>query len=458
MSTDRSDTSGLDDFLARFRLAEPTAADARAEGVPAADGAAEALDFDGPVEERLARWSDHPISITFDPTGRCNVVCEMCDFHRVRSEAGWSLRTMPRLEPEVLRERLDGPTPIRQVIFSGGGAEFFTHPRWPDLAAIARAHTDDILVITNGTTLVGKTRERLLESGIRVIRVSLHGATAGTAMEIMRGSHFEDVKTNLAAVVALRDARGAHEPRLQLSFVGMRKNIDEFPDFVDLAADLGADSVTLSSLIEREASGMEHTRGQSLVHDEAKLREIWRAARQRASTRGIELQANEPYRNLVEGGSARDDEPHGAVPAGQTKLCMFPFEKPFVGINGSVGLCCSSTGRNVEMGNADVAGFDAVWSGTNYVGLRRALLRGEALPDFCRRCPRVPNVAPGTMQLHAALVLARTTGRLGDILGALSLARHYPAYRHETHRLGVPRVALRSLVKAFFSRRQGSGR
>lgn len=448
-----ADDAELRDFLDRFRLAPKAVTEAGSDALVDPEIA---LRGAGPVERRLAEWREHPVSITFDPTGRCNVVCEMCDFHRVRSEAGWSLRAMPQLEPETLRERLAGRTPLRQVIFSGGGAEFFTHPRWAELSEIAREHTEDILVITNGTTLVEKTRERIVELGIRVIRVSFHGATAETAMEIMRGSRFEDVKRNLAALVALREERGARWPRLQISFVGMRKNIDEFPAFVDLAADLGADGVTLSSLIEREADGMEHTRGQSLVHEPARLRDVFERARGRARARGIDLQANEPYRNLVEGGSALDDEPHGPTPAGQTKLCLFPFEKPFVGINGSVGLCCSSTGRNVEMGNADLAGFEAVWTGANYTGLRRALLRGEGLPDFCQQCPRVPNVAPETMQVHAALLLARSTGRLRDLLGALTLVRAYPAYRRETTAVGIPRIALKSIAKAFVRRALGA--
>jgi hypothetical protein len=89
------------------------------------------------------------------------------------------------------------------------------------------------------------------ELQIEVIRVSLHGATAETAMGIMQGSRFEDVKANLSALVRLREERGVRYPRLQIAFVGMKKNIDEFPDFVKLAADLGADSVTLSSMMER---------------------------------------------------------------------------------------------------------------------------------------------------------------------------------------------------------------
>ena len=88
---------------------------------------------------------------------------------------------------------------------------------------------------------------------IGVIRVSLHGATAETAMGIMQGSRFEDVKANLSALVRLREERGVRYPRLHIAFVGMKKNIDEFPDFVKLAADLGADSVTLSSMMERDA-------------------------------------------------------------------------------------------------------------------------------------------------------------------------------------------------------------
>ncbi len=457
-SADRSKDADLDHFLKRFRLSQPNETDAIAKFASATEAGDEAIHFSSALEERLSRWEEHPISITFDPTGRCNVVCEMCDFHRVRSERGWTLRAMPQLEPDVLAQRLKAQTPLRQIVFSGGGAEFFTHPRWPELMEIAQAHTSDTLVITNGTTLIEKTRIRLVELGVRVIRVSLHGATADTATRIMRGSRFEDVKANLEALVALREARGSSFPRLQISFVGMKKNIDEFPDFVELAADLGADVVTLSSLIERAADEMEHTRGQSLADDPKRLRSIWTAARKRASARGISLQANEPYRNLVDGGSDLDDEPHAPTQPGQTKLCLFPFEKPFVGINGSVGLCCSSTGRNVEMGNADVAGFASVWSGANYVGLRRTLLRGEGLPDFCARCPRIPNVAPSTLQVHVALLLARSTGRLRDAFGALSVARQYPHYRREMQAVGVPRIALRSLVKSVLQKLFGARR
>lgn len=446
----------LQAFLERFRLASPTRIDDIAESVVASSRAPDARATTG--LELLVQWYDHPISITFDPTGRCNVVCEMCDFHRVRSEKGWKLRQMPELAPEVLRARLVEQTPMRQVIFSGGGAETFVHKRWPELISAARTRAEEISVITNGTVITEKVREQIIELQIEVIRVSLHGATAETAMGIMRGSQFEDVKANLAALVRLRDERGVRYPRLHISFVGMKKNIDEFPDFVKLAADLGADSVTLSSMMERDADGMEHTRGQSLVHQPERLREIWRAAQTNAIKYGISLLANEPYKNLVEGDDdVLDDEPHSSVAPGETKFCLFPFEKPFVGLNGSVGLCCSSTGRNVEMGNADHSSFGVVWHGESYTALRRAMITGENLPGFCSHCPRAPNVHPKTMEMHVALLHSRSTGGTAGSLIALRNAAHYRRYRRELAALNISPIGVKSVVKSIVYRWLGLG-
>ncbi|MBW2273060.1 MAG: radical SAM protein [Deltaproteobacteria bacterium] len=449
----------LRDFLKRFRLDQPTRVHEIAER--SAQAAAEAAPERGPARSRggiqpLVDWHDYPPNITFDPTGRCNVVCEMCDFHRVRSDKGWKLRQMPELSPEVLRARLAEKIPMRTVTFSGGGAEFFLNKRWPELIDAARSQTRDIVVLTNGTTLNEKTRHQIVEKQIESIRVSFHGARAETAMEIMRGSRFEDVKRNLAELVRLREARALPYPRLHISFVGMRKNIDEFPDFVALAAELGADSVTLSSMMERDAEGMEHTRGQSLVGDPERLRRNWRAGSQIARERGVRLLSNDPYQNLLEGkeqsAGMEDDEPHAPVTPGKTKLCLFPFDKPFVGLNGSVGLCCSSTGRNVEMGNADLASFRAVWHGENYSSLRRSLITGEHLPDFCAQCPRAPNVHPKTMEIHAALLHARTTGRAAGLWIALRNARHRRRYVAELAALNIPRVGIRSVARAVLMR------
>jgi MoaA/NifB/PqqE/SkfB family radical SAM enzyme len=464
---DESSETELRDFLHRFRLAGPTNIEALAErAFDTADHeekSSGARSVQG-VSRALIEWRGFPPNVTFDPTGRCNVVCEMCDFHRVRSERGWKLRQMPELLPEVLRARLDEGFPVRDVTFSGGGAEFFVNKRWPELIEATKPHCREILIISNGTTLSEKIREQIVELQIHSIRVSLHGATAETAMEIMKGSHFEDVKQNLQELVRLRDQRGMEFPRLHVSFVGMRKNIHELPAFVRLVARLGADSVMLSSMMEREAEGMEHTLGQSLTGDPAILRREWTQAREVAEIEGIELLINDPYRNLLFDGAealniARpvpdidsDDEPHSPAGPGQTKLCLFPFDKPFVGLNGSVGLCCSSTGRDVEMGNADHSSLAGVWFGPNYRALRESILSGENLPDFCARCPRAPNVSPKTMELHAALTHMRSTGGLLGLRVALGNWHWLRRYDRELAALSCQSVGLWEIVPAILRR------
>ena len=171
--------------------------------------------------------------------------------------------------------------------------------------------------------------------------------------------------------------------------------------------------------------------------------------------------ANDPYKSLLKIQDADNiqpvarEEPHSPVSKGQTKLCMFPFDMPFVGINGNVGLCCSSTGRHVVMGNSDNPTFEAVWYGENYRKLRRNLLTGKNLPQFCSKCPRVPNVHPKTMLLHIALFHAMMSiGHKGLLIVLLNL-HNYPRYKRQLQELSYDPVPFTKIMVLFFHKLKG---
>ncbi|EKD39297.1 MAG: Radical SAM protein, partial [uncultured bacterium] len=126
------------------------------------------------------------------------------------------------------------------VIYGGGGEPYLN----PDLGKIALftrrsffslQHT----VITNAIDLQEKTTQDLLDAGVHFL-VSVNAATASTYKDVSGVDGFAHVIGNLRRLFQQRERRASH---INLSMILMRRNIEELPAFIDLAADLGADAV-----------------------------------------------------------------------------------------------------------------------------------------------------------------------------------------------------------------------
>jgi MoaA/NifB/PqqE/SkfB family radical SAM enzyme len=101
-----------------------------------------------------------------------------------------------------------------------------------------------------------KTVRRMLVSGVHFL-VSINAATRETFRTISGRDAFESVTEGLRLLVRLR--RELRVPiEILVSFILMRRNINELNDFIRLAADLGVDGVRLPYLRcipRRTASG-----------------------------------------------------------------------------------------------------------------------------------------------------------------------------------------------------------
>ncbi len=220
---------------------------AEAAALPGPDGAtAVSAQFVSPLDNEALALAEHrdgvlfvrstPRMITLETTSRCNLRCVMCP------QAIDAVDRPKHLEEQTIEtlQRFLGQAKSLQL--HGIGEPLASPAFWRSLKYLPEGC--DSSINTNFTVLDDKRLQRLVDSKIRVISVSLDAATARTYQRI-RGFPFDEVIANIRRFVAQRQAAGRRTPLLYMNMTMMRSNIDEVPAFIDLAASLGADKVCL---------------------------------------------------------------------------------------------------------------------------------------------------------------------------------------------------------------------
>jgi MoaA/NifB/PqqE/SkfB family radical SAM enzyme len=226
----------------------------------------EAIALLGPGGGANARFGIRPIKIEMDITNQCNIRCVMCPFS----------------DPAVggrKRRDLDAATFQRWAneMFSWAaqvGLMFGTEPTLNrnllTFVKIAKAHrVPNVYFSTNGMKLTPELTACLIGAGLDEINVSLDAGTKDTFQRIRRGAKWDVVIANLRSLRDQKALQSLQKPRLHMSFVMMRSNIQELPQFVELAAELGAVVIYCTHLVAYDVLGTSPESLGSDMHDYA---------------------------------------------------------------------------------------------------------------------------------------------------------------------------------------------
>jgi radical SAM protein with 4Fe4S-binding SPASM domain len=348
----------------------------------------------------LARFAIRPLKIEMDITNQCNIRCIMCPF----SDPAIGSRKRRDLSKETFLRWAD-------EMFSWAtqlGLLFGTEPTLnPNLVSFVRTAKEyrvpNVYFSTNAMKLTPALAVALIEAGLDELNVSFDAGTKLTFERIRRGAKWDTVVGNLKSLRDQKAARKLSRPRLHLSFVMMRSNVQELPQFVELAAELGAVVVYFTHLVPYDSLGtITESLGTNLDNfaqyfvDRALL-----LARQCGiqvvlpRTRQVGINVTPPRtstheqqpNHLADLDQAR--EAHGLpkrVAADEANSCC-PFPWHFIAIqpDGSV-VPCGWWHSGPPMGNLYTQNFQEIWSGEPMRSLRSQLVSGR-LGANCSRCP-----------------------------------------------------------------------
>ncbi len=198
--------------------------------------------------KRVVEWFRHRTggrtlkAFQVEVTSRCNLRCVMCP--RVGLADRWREMDLPWEAFQRIARAFDR---VKHVHLQGWG-EPLLHPRLFDMIAVAKDAGCRVGFTTNGMRLTPDAARRLVDLRLDLLAVSIAGATPRTHESLRVGSDLPLILENIRRLLALRSDHGRDAPKVELSYLMTRTNMEELPQAVELAASLGADELYATNL------------------------------------------------------------------------------------------------------------------------------------------------------------------------------------------------------------------
>ena len=326
-------------------------------------------------EERRSSSYNHamPVHLTLETTMVCNLRCVMCQVFRspeTIQRAGVADSVMPlELFEKIAREAFPAAKEMTPTVM---GEPLLT-PYLSRILEVLAEYSMKMNLVTSGMHLSPEISARIIPH-LRKIKVSFDGATKPTFEAIRRGAEFERVIENVRQFNTARQKLAPRErPILAFQVTLMRRNIEELPTIVELAAELGVDEVIGLHVYVFDKD----FESQSLLHHKELSDTIIREAVEKAKPLGVYPHFPAPFSR------EEDDLPSAEMPRGPPRLCKFLWREVWVSHTGDVTPCCVPD-RPV-MGNLRTSTLAEIWNGPLYKEMRSRLGTDDPY-DCCRHC------------------------------------------------------------------------
>jgi radical SAM protein with 4Fe4S-binding SPASM domain len=331
-----------------------------------------------PAEYRLPEESPRGAIVTGGPkvvfievTNRCNLLCETCPHTYFQREPLKSLSLQ-----EFIRIAEQFPD-MRRALLHGVG-EPLLNRELPEIIKYLKRRDVEVIINSNGTLLTPQWQEKLIESGLDQYRCSIDGAKDETYARIRGANLLPKLKQGLGGLVNAKERLGVKKPVISIWCVATRENLQELPDLLRLAAQLGVPEVYMQRLVyfAREPEkqyGMARDEltffGKDENHEDRIIEECTVLSREL----GINF--------LASGGRDPINSLAAARPSDFTpwQACMRPWTTAYVTANGNCLPCCISPFATDEyqsliLGNLFERPFSEIWNETRYQKFRMNLL------------------------------------------------------------------------------------
>ena len=237
-------------------------------------------------EDRSPVAVQPPVCLYLEVTNRCNLLCETCP------------RTFEELEPPAdmsweLFTRIVGQVPnIARVVLHGVGEPMLVK-NLPDMIRFLKARGTYVLFNTNGTLMRPKRFQELIDTGLDELRVSLDAADRESYAKIRGKDFFSRIVRDVGKFIAYQKQMSAATPRISLWLTGLKETVDQLPEFVRLAAQMGVTEVHLQRLVFDEIGYGKASAANSLFESTQEAeRRVIEAAQEIARPLGVTLDAS----------------------------------------------------------------------------------------------------------------------------------------------------------------------
>lgn len=303
---------------------------------------------------------DTPFSVHIDVCSLCNFRCTFCFQHDKKGmkESGvdWGM-----MDLSVFKSCVDDlknfPTRIKKVKIGNHG-EPTMHPDLPEMIKYVRDSDvcDVVEIFTNGSKLNPLLNQKLVESGLQRINISVEGLTAESYKRVAGVNiDYDQFVSNLSDLYSRKTE--------QLSM---------YIKVVDHAVVKGEEGRPTIDLTADEKKYFFDTFGS--ISDEMSIENV------------VPQWAETDQNELTDVGM------YGQEIKQLKKVCLFPFMYLHINSDGSVAGCTLDWARKVTVGHKDTHSLSEIWNSDEMKDLRLKMLRGERSEiPMCDTC-NAPNV------------------------------------------------------------------
>lgn len=317
-----------------------------------------------------------PWRITLDTNpGLCNFNCMMCEEHSNHSEIRPDRKRIMSID--TVRKAVDmfHGKGLREVIPSTMG-EPLLYPYFDELLDIIHRKDIGLNLTTNGS-FPGRSTSDWAEAIMPLatdVKVSLNGSNKGISERIMVGSDFQRQIDGIQNLVKVRDAletKGKNTTvTIQVTF--MEENLEDLPDLIELAKELGVDRVKGHHLWVTHPS----LREQDLKRNEDSISRWNRSIKDLMAQKEHLLYSGHPL-NL------QNFDPISEDCGTRRTVCPFLGRELWVAWDGRVNICCAPDHQRAKFGDFGyIQDAWEMWNSHTY----RKFVDSSGEPSVCGRC------------------------------------------------------------------------
>jgi MoaA/NifB/PqqE/SkfB family radical SAM enzyme len=287
--------------------------------------------------------SEFPSQIIADITELCNLACLHCPHSDFKKSAHYAGRHLdPELNSKMVDEvRRHGQGITRYIRYSSNG-EPLLHPKGYDLIEEAvRLSGVFVTLTTNGTVMNEVRTQRLLESGVHLIDISIDAFHPETYAKIRVNGDLSITRGNVLRLIRwVQESKTS--TKVVVSYVEQPANCQETGEFEQFWKDSGVDYVVIRRI--HSCSG----------------------AKKKLATEKRQILSKATLR----------------------RPCLYPWERIVLTARGDLSFCPADWGHRAFIAEYASTTIYDVWRGTFYESLRKAHLTNNFdTHGFCGQCP-----------------------------------------------------------------------
>ena len=297
---------------------------------------------------RITRKSIHwgkPISISIEPTTSCNLSCPECpsglkQFSRPTGKI--TIETLDKILAELSKTLL-------YITFYFQG-EPLLHSKFAEMVKKIKDHNILVGTSTNAHYLNEETSNRIIESKLDRLIVSLDALDAETYTKYRRGGNFDLVIENLKKLVEIKKRKDSILPFIELQFIVFKHNQHQIDEIKKFGKDIGVNKVTIKT-----AQVYNYEGGNDLIPD------VY-SRYQKDETGKFEIKNSLPNH------------------------CFRMWSGTVFTWDGRVVPCCFDKDAQHQFGKIGETNFSDIWNSKQYNLFRNQLLKDRKQIEICRNC------------------------------------------------------------------------